>query len=131
MKPFIIGDKRYAFDVTNANDLCRLERAFAKLCAKQNAQLDGDDPAANLSASEQMRIIFGLYRDFFDEIFPGRGTELIGDTPSVSHAGVVFDRFTAYLHACIAEEEQNARMMRRLYLGDADTDGGNGDGATA
>ena len=120
MKPFIIGDKRYAFDVTNANDLHRLERAFAKLCAKQNAQLGGDDPAANLSASAQMRAIFDLYHDFFNELFPGRADEMIGDEPSVSRAGGVFDRFTAYLHACIAEEEQNARMMRRLYLGETD-----------
>ncbi len=116
MKPFIIGDKRFAFDVTNANDLHRLERAFAHLCSKNSAPggpVDGDG-----CASEQMRAIFGIYHDFFDEIFPGRAEEIIGDMPSVSRAGHAFDRFAAYLRACVEEEEQNARMMRRIYLGE-------------
>ena len=37
MKPFIIGDKRFAFDVTNADDLRRLERAFEMLCLQQKS----------------------------------------------------------------------------------------------
>ena len=69
MKPFIIGDKRFAFDVTNADDLRRLERAF--------------------------------------------------------------DRFAAYLHGCIEEEARCDRVMRQIYLGEADTVGDGADASAA
>lgn len=121
MKPFIIGDKRLAFDVTNANDLQRLERAYAALCEKQASV--GEVGMGELPASEQMRAIFGMYHDFFAAVFPGRAEEIIGDVPSVSHAAHVFDRFTAYLHAALAEEEQNTRVMRRIYLGEGEPAG--------
>ncbi len=121
MKPFIIGDKRLAFDVTNANDLARLERAYAALCARQAIPGSAGGVSAEMPASEQMRAIFDMYHDFFDAVFPGRANEIVGDMPSVSRAGQAFDRFTAYLHACVEEEEQNARMMRRIYLGEGET----------
>ena len=116
MKPFIIGDRRFAFDVTNAIDLRRLEGAYAVLCAKSEEQRG----ASGMTASEQMRAIFDLYHNFFDAVFPGRAAEIIGDVPSVSRAGQAFDRFCAYLHACVEEEEQSARTMRRIYLGEGE-----------
>ena len=135
MKPFIIGDKRFAFDVTNAVDLRRLEGAYAALCAKSEEQSRlADDGSCEMAASEQMRVIFAMYHDFFDAVFPGHAEEIIGDVPSVSRAGHAFDRFTAYLRSCVDEEEQNASVMRRFYLGDtalsrARAPHGNGDPA--
>lgn len=121
MKPFIIGDRRFAFDVTNAIDLRRLEGAYAVLCAKSEEQrLLAEDAQNGMTASEQMRAIFDLYHNFFDAVFPGRAAEIIGDVPSVSRAGQAFDRFCAYLHACVEEEEQSARTMRRIYLGEGE-----------
>ena len=116
MKPFIMGDKRFAFDVTNAVDLRRLEHAFAILCEQNTAVSDTQMPA-----SEQMQRIFGMYRDFFEAIFPGRSAEIVGEEPSVGRAGRAFDRWVAYLHTCIDEEARCEQMMRRLYLGEADT----------
>lgn len=116
MKPFIIGDKRFAFDVTNADDLRRLERAFAVLC-KQNGAMTATD-GAEVSASEQMRTIFGMYHDFFEALFPGRSAEIIGDEPSVGRAGRAFDRWAAYLRGCIEEEARSDSMMRKIYLGE-------------
>ena len=128
MKPFIIGDRRFAFDVTNAIDLSRLESAYAVLCAKSEEQRG----SSGRTASEQMRAIFSLYHDFFDAVFPGRAEEIIGDVPSVSRAGQAFDRFCAYLHACVEEEEQSARTMRRIYLGeDASAEAGKNGGERA
>ena len=118
MKPFIIGDKRFAFDVTNADDLRRLERALGLLC-ERNEQMTVAG-GKEMTASEQMQAIFGLYRDFFETVFPARAAEIIGTEPSVAHAGRAFDRFAAYLHSCVEEEERCEQMMRRLYLGDAD-----------
>ena len=115
MKPFIIGDKRFAFDVTNADDLRRLERAYAVLCRCNDDMHAGGEAA---SASEQMRVIFGMYRDFFEALFPGRSAEIVGDEPSVSRAGRAFDRWAAYLRACIDEEARTDRMMRQIYLGE-------------
>lgn len=126
MKPFIIGDKRFAFDVTNADDLRRLERAFEMLCSRNDEMTAAD--GMGISASEQMRAIFGMYHDFFEAVFPGRSAEIIGEEPSVSRAGRAFDRFTAYLRGCIEEEARCDRMMRQIYLGEADTVG---DGAEA
>ena len=125
MKPFIIGDKRLAFDVTNANDLQRLERAYAALCEKHEEV--GEGGMGELPASEQMRAIFGMYHDFFAAVFPGRAAEIVGDVPSVSHAAHVFDRFTAYLRDALAEEEQNTRVMRRIYLGEGEAAGADGE----
>ena len=116
MKPFIIGDKRYAFDVTNADDLRRLERAFSLLCA-QNDTMDTADGAA-VSASEQMRTVFCMYRDFFEALFPGRSAEIVGEEPSVGRAGRAFDRWTSYLRGCVEEEVRCDRMMRKIYLGE-------------
>ena len=66
MKPFIIGDRRFAFDVTNAIDLRRLEGAYAVLCAKSEEQrLLAEDAQNGMTASEQMRAIFDLYHNFF------------------------------------------------------------------
>ena len=118
MKPFIIGDKRYAFDVTNADDLRRLERAFALLC-ERNEQMTAAG-GEEMTASEQMLAIFRLYHDFFDTVFPSRAAEIVGGEPSVSHAGHAFDRFAAYLRSCVEEEERCEQMMRRMYLGEAD-----------
>ncbi len=118
MKPFIIGDKRFAFDVTNADDLRRLERACALLCAKNTQYVQSASDADADAASVQMRTIFGIYRDFFETVFPGHSAEIIGEEPSVSRAGRAFDRFAAFLRGCVEEEERNAVVMRRIYLGD-------------
>ena len=117
MKPFVIGDKRFAFDVTNADDLRGLEKAFSILCA-QNDGLTAAYGEAK-SASEQMQTIFGMYHDFFEALFPGRSAEIIGEEPSVGQAGRAFDRWTAYLRSCVEDEQRNDRMMRRIYLGEA------------
>ena len=117
MKPFVIGEKRFAFDVTNADDLRRLEKAFSILCA-QNDGLTADCGKAK-SASEQMQTIYGMYHDFFEVLFPGRSAEIVGEAPSVGQAGRAFDRWTAYLRSCVEEEQRNDRMMRRIYLGEA------------
>ena len=124
MKPFIIGDKRFAFDVTNADDLRRLERAFSLLC-KQNDGMNTADGAA-VSASEQMLTIFRMYRDFFEALFPGRSAEIVGEEPSVGRAGRAFDRWTAYLRGCIEDEQRNDRLMRRIYLGEETVGGDTG-----
>lgn len=116
MKPFVVGDRRFAFDVTNADDLRRLEKAFSVLCT-QNDGLTAACGEAK-SASEQMQTIFGMYHDFFEALFPGRSAEIIGEEPSVGQAGRVFDRWTAYLRGCVEEEQRNDRMMRRIYLGE-------------
>ncbi|MBE6657127.1 MAG: hypothetical protein E7604_01655 [Ruminococcaceae bacterium] len=116
MKPFVIGDKRFAFDVTNADDLRRLERAFSLLCT-QNNEMTAADGAA-MSASEQMRTIFRMYHDFFETLFPGRSAEIVGEEPSVGRAGRAFDRWAAYLRSCVEEEERCDRMMRQIYLGE-------------
>ena len=129
MKPFNIGDKRFAFDVTNADDLRRLERAFALLC-ERSEQMNAAG-GAEMTASAQMQAIFGLYYDFFETVFPARAAEIIGTEPSVAHAGRAFDRFAAYLHGCIAEEERCEQMMRRLYLSEtkAENDSASDDSA--
>ena len=117
MKPFVIGEKRFAFDVTNADDLRRLEKAFSILCA-QNDEMTAAGGEA-VSASEQMLTIFRMYRDFFETLFPGRAVEIVGEEPSVGRAGRAFDRWTAYLRSCVEDEQRNDRMMRRIYLGEA------------
>lgn len=114
MKPFMIGDRRFAFDVTNADDLRRLERAYAILCSC-GSDLDA---AGGESASEQMRMIFTMYRDFFEAVFPGRSAEIVGEEPSVGRAGRAFDRWVNYLSGCVEDEQRNDRMMRQIYLGD-------------
>lgn len=129
MKPFIIGDKRFAFDVTNADDLRRLERAFEMLCSR-NSEMTAAD-GVGVSASEQMRTIFCMYHDFFEAVFPGRSAEIIGEEPSVSRAGRAFDRFAAYLRGCIEEEARCDRVMRQIYLGEADTVGDGADASAA
>jgi hypothetical protein len=126
MKPFVIGEKRFAFDVTNADDLRRLEKAYSILCAQNDGLTEACGETR--SASEQMQTIFGMYHDFFEAVFPGRSAEIIGEEPSVSRAGRAFDRFAAYLHGCIEEEARCDRVMRQIYLGEADTVG---DGADA
>ena len=114
MKPFIIGDKRFAFDVTNADDLRRLERAYAILCSN-NSDMTA---AGGESASEQMRMIFTMYRDFFEALFPGRSAEIVGEEPSAGRAGRAFDRWVNYLGGCVEDEQRNDRMMRQIYMGD-------------
>ena len=117
MKPFVIGDKRFAFDVTNADDLRRLEKAYSILCAQNDGLTEACGETR--SASEQMQTIFGMYHDFFETLFPGRSAEIVGEEPSVGQAGRAFDRWTAYLRGCVEEEQRNDRMMRRIYLGEA------------
>ena len=119
MKPFMIGDKRFAFDVTNADDLRRLERADAVL-EKHSAAADAQDTPP--SASEQMQALYDVYYDFFEAVFPGRAAEIVGVEPSVGRARRAFDRFAAYLRGCVEEEERNERMMRMVYLGTPSAD---------
>ena len=125
MKPFIIGDKRFAFDVTNADDLRRLEKAFSILCA-QNDEMTADGETG-LSVSEQMLTIFRMYHDFFEALFPGRSAEIVGSEPSVGRAGRAFDRWTAYLCSCVEDEQRSDRMMRQIYLGETNVGASVGD----
>lgn len=112
MKPFLFGDKRYAFDVTNADDLARLERAFAGMMCAGQELTEGE-----ASASEKMRAVFSAYQTFFETLFPGRGGEIVGDTPSAGRAVQAFERFTVYLNSSIAEANRMEQMLEALYLG--------------
>ncbi|MBQ7301350.1 MAG: hypothetical protein IJW77_16110 [Clostridia bacterium] len=124
MKPFVNGEKRYAFDITNADDVLRLERAFAeqypRVCAMRTAG-ETDDA---VSPSEQMRMLYALYHDFFETVFPGRGDEIVGSVPSAAAAGRAYERFITYLHACIDEESRHDAMVQKLYLDGAAGAGG-------
>lgn len=117
MKPFIIGDRRLAFDVTNADDLRRLEQAFDALCGSSTAEAaQGED----MSASAQMRALFGMYRTFFETVFPGRGEEIVGSEPSVAHAEQAFARFAVFLRTALEEEARQDSTVRALFLGGAE-----------
>lgn len=124
MKPFIIGDRRLAFDITNADDLRRLETGFAALCA-QNEQRAAEMAGEGVSASAQMRALYDMYRAFFETVFPGRGEEIVGAEPSVAHAQRAFSRFTVYLRTAMEEESRQEDTVRSLFLtADAAQDGG-------
>ena len=118
MKPFVIGEKRLAFDLTNADDLARLERAvaaFCRTCGEMDAAQDGEETGG--SVAQELQRIYALYRDFFGTVFPGRAEEIVGSAPSVGNAKRAFDRFAAYLQTCLEEERRQDDAMRLLYLG--------------
>ncbi len=124
MKPFMIGDRRLAFDITNADDLRRLETGFASLCA-QHDRYTAEMAGEGMSASEQMRALYDMYRAFFETVFPGRGEEIVGAEPSVAHAQRAFSRFAVYLRTSLEEEAQQEDTVRSLFLGDGTaSDGG-------
>ena len=119
MKPFVSGDRRYAFDITNADDMRRLEKAFALLCA-QGEGLSSADGTEGESASARLLALFDAYCAFFEAVFPTRGREIVGEEPSVGRAVRIFDRFTAYLRDSIEEERRLDDAVRRLYIGGDD-----------
>ena len=124
MRPFMIRDRRIAaFDITNADDLKRLEAAY-KAMAEHHEMLRCMD-FETMQPSEIARLVFGGFQVFFAALFPGREEEIVGKTPSVACARQAFGQWTAYLCDCMTECEQMDEAMRRLYLGDAAEESGN------
>ena len=117
MKPFVCGERRYAFDITNADDMRRLEGAFVQLCARSDA-LSGGEGAEGERASARLTALFDAYYAFFEAVFPTRGREIVGNEPSAGHAARIFDRFCVYLRDSLEEEKRMDDAVRRMYLGE-------------
>lgn len=121
MKPFVCGERRYAFDITNADDMRRLEGAFAQLCARADALPSVESEGAG-NASARLSALFDAYCAFFEAVFPTRGREIVGNELSAGHAARIFDRFCTYLRDGLQEEKRIDDAVRRMYLGER-TDG--------
>lgn len=113
MPAFVYKDRALTFDLTNADDLLRLQNACAALetaeetIVKRYTQ-DGD-------LAEQMRALHDMYGDFFAAVFPKHGRELVGNAPSAAEAIKAFKAFLQFLAECRSEEERMEEELRRCY----------------
>ena len=114
MKPFIIHDRHFAFDITDADDLGRLQKASAWL-AQRCDEMTGEGAVKDMDAAGHMKAIFSMYRTFFGILFPGMETVILGEKQSVSNAKKVFGLWLSYLGDCMEEERRSDAMMRKIY----------------
>ena len=140
MRPFIVNEKRYSFDLTNAYDLARLQKASAVLDAEACEFEDTADsrygghypvylqPDADMTdAARDMLLLCRRYYTFFEILFPGKGECILGRNPSFGQAREIFAKWIAYLRAGMEEERRADRLMECIYR-DTDGDMRSGDG---
>ena len=114
MRPFIIHERRFAFDITDAEDLGRLQKASAWLVQRCDEMTD-EGAVMDLDAAEHMKEIFTMYRTFFGILFPGMETTILGEKQSVSNAKKAFGLWLSYLEECMEEERKSDAMMQKIY----------------
>ena len=128
MRPFIVNEKRFSFDLTNAYDLARLQKAAAVLDAETgdfedtaDSRYGGHYPAYLQSDADmtdtarEMLLLCRRYYTFFEILFPGKGEFLLGRNPSVGQAREVFAKWIAYLRAGMEEERRADRLLECFY----------------
>ena len=118
MASFIYHGQTLSFDLTNADDMARLEAACSGLEAgeallKRSAAKDGCPPGQ----AETLRGYYTLFSDFFAALFPGREKLILGKHPSAAEGMKAFCAFLGFLEDCKKEEQQLEEMLLSFYGG--------------
>ena len=114
MKPFIIHDRHLAFDITDVDDLSRLQKASAWLIQRCD-EMTGEGAVKDLDTAGHSREIFSMYLTFFGILFPGMEKVILGEKQSVSNAKRAFGLWISYLGECMEEERRSDAMMQKIY----------------
>ncbi len=113
MSVFVYKEKTFAFDVTNADDMLRLQEACRAMEAAEQTILQ--HPAEENACIAQLRACYTMYRSFFMTVFPERGKDIVGPAPSAMEGIKAFRAFLRFLEECRAEEAALEKELCDCY----------------